>query len=98
MVSAMNPLLDDFLVGVMLLASISYALYKLGPRHLRKRILVLLKLETVASGKVQGACGGCDSCGEPAPSPSSDIHIPIAKVGRRAQVTLRDREQRRPSS
>lgn len=83
----MNPLLDEFLVGVVLLASISYALYKLGPRNLRKRMLTLLKLKTAAAAKVQGGCGDCDNCGDTAPapqSPSSDIHIPVAKIGRRA--------------
>ncbi|MDP9090507.1 MAG: hypothetical protein M3O26_17415 [Pseudomonadota bacterium] len=83
----MNPLLDDFLVGVVLLASMSYAFYKLGPRNLRKRILALLKLKTAAAGEVQSGCGACDNCGATAPasqSPSSDIHIPVAKIGRRA--------------
>lgn len=83
----MNTLLDGSLVGIALLASVTYALYKLGPRDLRKRILTLLKLKSAAAGKVQGACGECDNCGDtpPAlPSPSSDIHIPVAKIGRRA--------------
>jgi len=35
----MNAVLDNFLVGVLLLASVSYAVYKLGPRTLRSRIL-----------------------------------------------------------
>lgn len=95
----MNPLLDNFLVWVVLLASISYALYKLGPRTLRQRILTLLKLKSAAAGEVTGACGECDSCGAPAAqSPSTDVHIPVAKIGRRARVNSRDREPRRPSS
>jgi hypothetical protein len=81
----MNAQLDNFLVGVVLLASVSYALYKLGPRNLRKRILTLLGRNT-AAGKTQGACGGCDNCGDastPPQSPSADIHIPVGKIGRR---------------
>jgi hypothetical protein len=35
----MNAVLDNFLVGVLLLASVCYAVYKLGPRTLRSRIL-----------------------------------------------------------
>jgi hypothetical protein len=35
----MNPLLDDLLVGAVLLLSLGYALAKLGPRTLRRRML-----------------------------------------------------------
>jgi hypothetical protein len=35
----MNALLDDFLVGLVLLVSLGYACYRLGPRLLRKRFL-----------------------------------------------------------
>jgi len=75
----MNAVLDNFLVGVLLLASLGYALYKLGPRTLRKRILqaisramaaapAFLKLSRAAarltaSAGTAGACGGCDNCG-----------------------------------
>ena len=38
----MNAVLDNFLVGVLLLVSVGYALYKLGPRALRKRMLAAL--------------------------------------------------------
>jgi len=38
----MNAVLDNFLVGVLLLASVSYAVYKLGPRTLKRRILQTL--------------------------------------------------------
>jgi uncharacterized protein DUF6587 len=38
----MNTLLDNFLVGVILLASLGYAFYKLGPRAWRQRILQAL--------------------------------------------------------
>jgi uncharacterized protein DUF6587 len=35
----MNAVLDNFLVGLLLLVSVAYAVYKLGPRTLRSRIL-----------------------------------------------------------
>ena len=40
-----------------------------------------------ASGKSQGACGGCDDCGSetpPAPQSSAELRVPVAKIGRRA--------------
>ncbi len=38
-----------------------------------------------AAAKNQAACGGCDTCGESesAPRPSSEINVPIGKIGRR---------------
>lgn len=99
----MNAVLDNFLVAAVLLVSFGYALIKLGPKSLRRRILgglgqvlaaapSFLKLAGVAqrlaaaSGKPQTACGGCDSCGEPASSPqsASEINVPVAKIGRRS--------------
>jgi hypothetical protein len=38
----MNAALDEFLVGAVILASLGYALIKLGPRSLRQRILQYL--------------------------------------------------------
>jgi hypothetical protein len=40
---------------------------------------------SAASGKSQGACGGCDSCGSESSSETepSEINVPIAKIGRR---------------
>jgi hypothetical protein len=38
----MNAVLDNFLVGVLLLGSVSYAVYKVGPRTLKRRILQTL--------------------------------------------------------
>ncbi|HEX3949074.1 MAG TPA: DUF6587 family protein [Steroidobacteraceae bacterium] len=35
----MNPLVDDLLVGAVLLLSLGYAVAKLGPRTLRRRML-----------------------------------------------------------
>jgi hypothetical protein len=100
----MNAILDDFLVGAALLASLGYAVAKLGPKLWRKRILEVLgqilksapaffrlggvaqRLEA-ASGKNQGACGGCDNCGtesSSAPQSSAEVSVPVAKIGRRA--------------
>jgi hypothetical protein len=45
------------------------------------------KLAAASDAKAQGACGGCDTCGDeqPAASPASsgEIKVPIAKIGRR---------------
>jgi hypothetical protein len=45
----MNAILDNILVAAVLLASLGYALVKLGPRSLRKRILGLLSLILAAA-------------------------------------------------
>jgi hypothetical protein len=73
----MNALLDDFLVGVLLLVSLGYAFYKLGPRTLRKRALAacsrlmatapaFLRLDRVArslaSASAGKAQGACGGC------------------------------------
>jgi hypothetical protein len=39
MSNPMNGILDDFLVGAVLLASIGYAVFRLGPKGWKKRIL-----------------------------------------------------------
>jgi hypothetical protein len=86
----MNTVLDDILVGALLLASVGYAVYKLGPRTLKKRILAALGRSATA-GKQDGACGGCDNCGSESSAPqssaeqqsSTEINIPVAKIGRR---------------
>jgi hypothetical protein len=98
----MNAVLDNFLVAAVLLVSLGYAVFKLGPRTFRQRILGQLSLIlaaapsflrlagvaqrlAAASGKTQGACGGCDNCGETssAPQSSPEINVPVAKIGRR---------------
>ena len=56
----------------------------LGLRRISERL-------EAASGKVQGACGGCNSCGsEQAPGSKStesaqapEINVPVSKIGRR---------------
>jgi hypothetical protein len=45
----MNAVLDNFLVGVLLLVSVGYAVYKLGPRTLRRRILQSLSRAMAAA-------------------------------------------------
>jgi hypothetical protein len=45
----MNAVLDNLLVGAVLLASVGYAVYKLGPRTLRKRIVVALSTALAAA-------------------------------------------------
>lgn len=102
----MSGILDNILVGLVLLLSLGYAAASLGPRSLRKRILqslsrvagrapaflglkkAALRLGAASTAKAQGACGGCDDCGgetEPkAAGSSSEIKIPVGKIGRRA--------------
>lgn len=100
----MNHILDDLLVGAVLLLSLGYAFAKLGPRTLRQRMLAALSRVlasapaifrlggaaqrlSAASGKAQGACGGCDNCGSEstsAPQSSAEISVPVGKIGRRA--------------
>jgi hypothetical protein len=46
------------------------------------------KFALAAAAKPKGACGGCEDCGagtnSTAPSASSEIKIPVGKIGRRA--------------
>jgi hypothetical protein len=101
----MHSFLDDFLVGLALFASVIYAVFSLGPRTLRRRLLaaasallrrlpkflglrdVARRLDTAASTKANGACGGCDNCGSEqsaaAPSSGSEFRIPLSKIGKR---------------
>jgi hypothetical protein len=70
----MNALLDNLLVGVLLLVSAGYALYKLGPRTLRKRMLgtlsrvmsaapTFLRLGRAAQRLATAAGGPAGACG-----------------------------------
>jgi hypothetical protein len=103
----MSGIVDNLLVGLVLLLSLGYAVASLGPRSFRKRMLQTLsrwmgrapaflglkraaqRLGAASTAKAQGACGGCDDCGsEAAPktnAASSEINVPIGKIGRRAQ-------------
>src|SRR5258708_7926006 len=102
----MHSLLDEFLVGGALLASIIYALVALGPRTLTRGVAVraaaLIRslptmpglrslsrhLETAASVKPTGACGGCDDCGSTAPEPTGsaepEVRIHVSTIGKRS--------------
>jgi hypothetical protein len=80
----MTALIDNVLVGLVLLASIAYALMALGPQSWRRRIRGALGFESPAA-KSAGSCGGCEGCGSDtaAPKTSAEIKIPVAKIGRR---------------
>jgi hypothetical protein len=88
----MNAVLDNLLVGALLLASVGYAVYKLGPRTLKTRILAaagralaaapaFLRLGAaatrLAATKAPGACGGCDNCGSESAEPKAAAEIKI---------------------
>ena len=45
----MNAVLDNLLVGAVLLASVAYAVYRLGPRTLKKRIAAALSTTLAAA-------------------------------------------------
>ena len=70
----MNAVLDNFLVGVLLFISCGYALYKLGPRTLRKRMLgtlsramaaapAFLRLGSAARRLTLASAGSAGACG-----------------------------------
>jgi hypothetical protein len=103
----MNSVIDYFLVGLILLLSVGYAVTALGPKGLRPRLLagvgrllarlpaffglkrVSQRLSRASAVKPAGACGGCDNCAlaESAPKPgasSSEVRVPVAKIGWRA--------------
>ncbi len=56
--------------------------------------LISERLGAASAGEVQGACGGCDNCGseqtpaQPAAQnlPLSEVRVPVAKIGRRADA------------
>jgi hypothetical protein len=101
----MQFFLDDLLVGLVLLVSVIYAVFSLGPRSLRGRLLIgasaLLRrlpgfpglhelasrLQTAATLKAKGSCGGCDNCAseQPPTAPASgpEVRISVSKIGKR---------------
>jgi hypothetical protein len=99
----MSGIVDNLLVGLVLLLSLGYAVASLGPRSFRKRMLETLsrwmarapaflglksaaqRLGAASAAKAQGACGGCDDCGSEAAADSSEIKVPVGKIGRRAR-------------
>ncbi len=91
----MNAVLDNFLVGVLLLASVSYAVYKLGPRTLKRRILrtlsrataaapVFLRLGRVAqkldAASLGSAQGACGGCDNCGTESSSEPQASSAEI------------------
>jgi len=91
----MNTVLDNFLVGVLLLASVGYAVYKLGPKTLRGRILrtlsramtaapVFLRLRRVAQkldAASQGSAqGACGRCDNCGTESSSEPQPSSAEI------------------
>jgi len=83
----MATFFDDLMVGVLLLASVLYAAYSLGPKVLRRRLSTLggsllpgrlgRRLQLTAA-KAGGSCGGCESCG------SAEKPIASVAVGAKA--------------
>jgi hypothetical protein len=81
----MSMLLGNILVGLAVAGSVTYAALSLGPRTWRRAIRSALGFKSAAANEPAGACGGCDGCGsEPlGQSPSTEVKIPLARVGRR---------------
>jgi len=81
----LNAVIDNFLVGVLLLLSLGYAAYKLGPRRLRTSILktmsramsaapAFLRLNRTAqrlANAAGGPAGACGGCDNCGAEPSS---------------------------
>jgi hypothetical protein len=80
----MTALIDNVLVGLVLLASIGYALLALGPKNWRRRVRIALGFKST-DAKSAAACGGCEGCGSDAAASqaSAEIKIPVGKIGRR---------------
>jgi hypothetical protein len=92
----MNAVLDNTLVGVLLLASVSYAVYKLGPRTLKRRILQILSRAMAAAPVSLGlgrmaqkldaasaagkAQGACGGCDNCGTESSSEPQSPSAEI------------------
>ena len=85
----MNRFLDAALVAIVLVASVGYALYSLGPKSLRRRLgtaladvvarapaglhLGAIERRLRAAAGGSGACGGCETCG------TEDAHAAAGK-------------------
>jgi hypothetical protein len=91
----MNAVLDNSLVGVLLLVSVSYAVYRLGPRTLKRRILqtigramaaapASLKLGRVAqkldTASAGNAPGACGGCDNCGTESSSEPQSSSAEI------------------
>jgi hypothetical protein len=90
----MNGILDNLLVGLVLVASAGYVITSLGPRGLKARALVVasrgLRLLPAALRLhgLAGGCGGCDNCGSEhaaSQTPGAEVSVPLTKIGRRTQ-------------
>ena len=78
-----------------------------APRFLGLR-RIAERLDGASTGKVQGACGGCDSCGtgqasarQPTEqtSPAAEVSVPVSNIGRApsTKMTYSREEPDRPS-
>lgn len=89
----MNGLIGEMLVGLVLAASVGYAIFSLGPRTLRRRLLAaaaalsmrvpglhgLAPRLRIAAATTKGSCGGCDDCGS-SPATSASAKDPTAEI------------------
>ena len=92
-------MLDEFLVGGALLASIICALFTLGPRAMRRAVLmrtvaVLRRLPAVVgvrslARRLEAAAankpaGACGGCDDCGSAPAEpEVRIPVSKIGKR---------------
>jgi len=92
----MSGLIDEVLVGLVLAISLVYAIFSLGPRTLRRRLLAaaaapLLRLPGLrglarrlqtATATAKGSCGGCGDCGSSAPAQTTSASgaAPAAEI------------------
>jgi hypothetical protein len=79
---------DVIVVACVLLASILYALSSLGPRSVRRALLVRFRgRDAAAAVKPAGGCGGCGDCGsgqaQEAGAPAGEVSVPVSKIGKR---------------
>jgi hypothetical protein len=98
MVPGMNRICDIGFVSILILASVSYALMKLAPKPMRRRVSgalarLLIRVPTLhgvarrleaAAQETSAGCGGCASCEpETQTKAPSEVHVPLAAIGRR---------------
>jgi hypothetical protein len=79
---------DVIVVAGVLLASILYAIFALGPRSLRRALLLRFRGRDAANAlKPAGACGGCEDCGSgqsrEGGAPAGEVSVPVSKIGKR---------------
>jgi hypothetical protein len=91
----MNGFLDNFLVGLVLVVSAVYAVFSLGPRSLRRRVLAALSRVTAHASAFPGlrrasrwlaaasagkAQGACGGCDSCGSEQSSAQKAPAAEI------------------